>query len=146
MLRVALGALFFVSGYWKLLSPHANFLAAVESYSIVSGPAADAVAALVPWLEVLGGAFLAAGLGTRGALRTLWALITLFIFVLVSARIRGLELQDCGCFGDSAGFKLSPAQTLWLDAGLFLSFAALWRLPGRDAFSLDRLFEKPGRL
>lgn len=126
-LRVAIGSLFAVSGFLKLIAPEEAFRAAVESYKILSGAPAGAAAIGIPWGELLGGVFLAIGLWSRASLAVLWALNSVFLAAVVSAIARGLSLKDCGCFGPAeSGFSLTPLQVLSLDAVLWLAFAWLF--------------------
>ena len=119
-LRVALGALFAVSGFQKLSAPYQNFSVVIEQYEIVRGPAADLLARTLPWAEFLAGVFFMLGLWESAALAALWALNVLFIGVLSSALIRKLPIEDCGCFG--GGVSLPPALTLALDTLFFALF------------------------
>ena len=128
-LRLALGALFAVSGFQKLAAPYQNFSAVIAQYEIVKGPAADVLAQTLPWLEFLGGVFFMLGLWETAALAALVSLNLLFIGVLASALLRKLPIQDCGCFGGAV--HLSPPATLGLDI-LFLSlFTFYYRARGR---------------
>lgn len=139
VLRVVIGALFAVSGFLKLCHPYENFLAAVQSYEVVGGLAAQAAARVIPWVELFAGVFFAVGLWTRVSGRVLWALNAVFVFVVLQAGLRHLPIRECGCFG-SSGFSLTPAQILALDTALFIAFAFLMRKnsgvddPGLDTF------------
>ena len=138
ILRIAIGALFVVSGFMKLMEPPPAFLAVIQTYEMAGGGAARAAAFVLPWAEFLGGLFLVAGFYTTAALSVLWVLNTLFIAALTQALIRKLPVQDCGCFGKS--FHPPIQWTLVLDLALWASFAVLFarRRPASD-FSLDRI-------
>jgi len=57
------------------------------------------IAALVlPWLEILAGAFLIAGVWKRGAALVVSGLLVFFVVLTAVTMLRGLDV-DCGCFG-----------------------------------------------
>ena len=139
-LRIAVGTLFVFSGFSKLVASQADFLAVVLGYQVVYGAAAVKVAVVLPWVELMAGAFLAFGLWKRLALDVLWMLNTLFIGVIVSALVRGIAVQDCGCFGEGA-LSFSLPQVLVMDLGLWCVLALLAiKKQEVSRFSLDRLF------
>lgn len=139
--RVGIGVLFVWSGLMKLVEPYQNFLAVVYTYKIVSGVPAQAVAIGLPWLEVLAGAFFAAGLWTRASCAALWAMNVSFLVGLGSAFARGIPLKDCGCFGEAAR-GMSPWVTFALDLVLFGAFAWFWFFDARPPKrSFDRLLD-----
>ena len=139
-LRIMTGFVFVASGFVKLMQPYQNFLVTIQSYEILSGAPAVALAKAMPWAEFLVGVFLILGFWSRLSILVLWVFNTVFIGVVSSALIRKLPLQECGCFGDS--FSLQPQQTLWMDITLWLIF--LWLAACFDVtrcFSLDQYFE-----
>ena len=139
-LRLAVGSLFAVSGFIKLMQPYQNFLAIIRSYEILSGPSAAALAKTMPWAEFVVGVFLMLGLWSRLSILVLWVFNTVFVGVVGSAMIRRLPIQECGCFGDS--FSLEPRQVLWLDIGLWLVFLCMAAyFDDMRQFSLDWYFE-----
>jgi uncharacterized membrane protein YphA (DoxX/SURF4 family) len=95
--RLVLGALFLYAGAVKVGQP-LNFAQSVRNYQLV-GQSLSFIAALVmPWLEILAGAFLIAGVWKRGAALALSTLLVFFVALTVVTMIRGLDI-DCGCFG-----------------------------------------------
>lgn len=140
-LRAAIGVLFAVSGYLKLMAPYENFRASIMSYEMVSAPLADLMAQGLPWLELVSGVLLAAGLWGRLTLAAVWAMNSLFIVVLGSSMARGLLVKDCGCFGKAV--TLSPQQTLWMDIAIWAALLLIFLFPSAGyAYSLDRVYEK----
>ena len=119
-LRVLLGSVFLVSGFEKLSSPAQNFAAVIEKYQILHGPAVMLFAQAMPWVELIFGALLVLGLWTRVSLLALWGMNTLFIGVLSSALLRKLQIDECGCFGESLSH--SPPKMLAVDIGLWFLF------------------------
>ncbi len=98
--RVVLGGLFVYAGVVKALEP-LDFAQNIRNYQLV-GQSLSFVAALVlPWLEILAGAFLVAGIWKRGAALVISALLVFFILLTAVTMARGLDV-DCGCFGPAA--------------------------------------------
>ena len=122
-LRLAVGSVFAVSGFIKLMQPYQNFLAIIRSYELLSGSPAVALAKTMPWAEFVVGVFLILGFWSRISILVLWVFNTVFIGVISSALIRRLPIQECGCFGDS--FSLQPQQVLWLDIALWVVFMCM---------------------
>jgi uncharacterized membrane protein YphA (DoxX/SURF4 family) len=138
LLRLAAASAFLVSGWLKLMQPHENFLAVVQSFEIVHGAPADLASRVLPWGEFTLGAFLLLGLWTRPAAAGLLGLSTLFLAALISAVLRHLPIDRCGCFGEAVSIPLK--QMILVDSGLWLSLAFLALKPP-SFFALDRFFE-----
>jgi putative oxidoreductase len=95
--RIVLGGLFVYAGVTKALAP-LDFAQNIRNYQLV-GQSLSFVAALVlPWLEILAGAFLIAGVWKRGAALVISGLLVFFIVLTIVTMARGLDI-DCGCFG-----------------------------------------------
>ncbi len=96
--RLLLSVVFALSGFLKLLDP-AAFQSAVDGYRLLPYAATAAVALVLPWVELL----TAAGLWLRryrvAALLLIAGLLLVFVAALTSVPLRGLVLEDCGCFG-----------------------------------------------
>ena len=58
------------------------------------------MALALPWLELVVGLYLLAGLFTRVAAWGAVAMLAVFMAAITQALLRGLSLEDCGCFGD----------------------------------------------
>ena len=134
--RIGMGGVFVISGYQKLASPVQNFIEVIEKFELVHGSTASLVAHTLPWLEFIGGVFLAAGLWTRLSIAALWAMNLTFIVLLATSLLRRLPLDQCGCFGEAV--TRTVPQMLALDCFFFVVFAVLWRFhAGSGALSLD---------
>ncbi len=95
--RIVLGGLFVYAGAVKVGDP-LDFAQDIRNYRLV-GQSLSFVAALVlPWLEILAGVFLVAGVGKRGAALVITGLLVFFIVLTLVTMARGLDV-DCGCFG-----------------------------------------------
>ena len=139
LLRTGLGSVFVFTGFQKLLAPAENFAAVIETFEIVRGAPAQALARTLPWLEFVAGALFALGLWTRASASVLWAMNTVFIGVLAQALWRRLPIEQCGCFGEAV--SLSPLQMLAVDAGLWALFLFFFATRNRvEPLSLDKHF------
>jgi uncharacterized membrane protein YphA (DoxX/SURF4 family) len=131
VVRWTLGAVFLAAGALKVGHPvafHADLLA----YGL---GAPDSLlrflAVALPWIEVVSGALLLAGLWPETVGVVVAALCLVFVIALAQAVGRGLELS-CGCFGAwTPGWFDRPAVALVRSAGLLV--ASVWlvlRPPG----------------
>jgi uncharacterized membrane protein YphA (DoxX/SURF4 family) len=118
VLRILLGALFLYAGFTKLYPPEHRYLfeMALSSYRILPVAAVIAVAAVLPWLEILLGGLLISGWKLRYTASFASLLLLAFISITASTYFRRIE-ADCGCFG--FGEPLT-GYTLIRDAALLL--------------------------
>lgn len=112
-LRIAIGLVFMASGMEKLLSPLQNFLYVIQGYQLGFAFIENGAAYIVPWLELCLGAFLVLGLWLKFSLRGLSFLTLGFILVVAQALLRGIDLKDCGCFGE--WLHIPPQRIILLD-------------------------------
>ena len=95
--RLVLGGLFVYAGVVKVVDP-LGFAQDIRNYRL-AGQAVSFVAAVVlPWLEIVAGAFLIAGVWKRGAALVITGLLVFFIVLTLVTMARGLDVE-CGCFG-----------------------------------------------
>jgi len=141
ILRIAIGAIFLVSSLGKLFSSYQNFLYVVQAYQLLPSGGEVLIAQIFPWIELLVGIFVLLGLWTPWALRGALVLFGIFVVVVGQALIRGLPLENCGCFGE--WIHLKPQTVIALDSlSLLLSFVLLRNLPRVKKFSLDSHFDQ----
>ena len=95
--RVVLGGLFVYAGVVKIGNP-LDFAQDIRNYRLVGQALSFVVAIVLPWLEILAGAFLIAGIWKRGAALVITGLLVFFIILTLVTMARGLDV-DCGCFG-----------------------------------------------
>lgn len=136
--RVLVGGLMLYSGMHKAIAPPEEFMVVLEGYHILPDPHLRLFAVLMPWAETLGGIFLLTGLMTRLAASVTAALSVSFFLALSYTKLRGIELPNCGCFGQ--GVHLERWQAMLLDVTLIALSVAAWRWGG-SRFSLDRWVE-----
>jgi uncharacterized membrane protein YphA (DoxX/SURF4 family) len=116
-LRVMVAAVLIYASYDKLLHPRA-FADAVDNYRLLPQSLVNLVAIVLPWVELLTGVCLLTGLAPAGGGLLGAVLFAVFLFALVAALARGLNI-GCGCFG--AGDETGSSVTwrdLWLRAAL----------------------------
>jgi uncharacterized membrane protein YphA (DoxX/SURF4 family) len=119
--RVVLGGLFVYAGAVKVLDP-LDFAQNIRNYDLVGQSLSFVAAIVLPWLEILSGLFLIAGVWKRGAALVISGLLVFFIVLTVVTMIRGLDV-DCGCFGAlsrKAGLSVILEDLAMLAMGLVL--------------------------
>jgi len=114
-LRLTAGAVLIYASYDKLLAAQA-FADAVDDYRILPLALVNLTAVALPWVELVTGLCLIAGLGTPGAGLVTAALAAVYCGALTSALLRGLEI-GCGCFAAGEGALLTWSD-LWLRLAL----------------------------
>ncbi len=114
MLRLAAGAVLVYASLDTLLDPQ-PFADAIDDYRILPLGLVNATAIVLPWVELVTGVCLIAGLWTPGAGLVTAALAAVYTGALTSALLRGLEI-GCGCFGDGGETLSWP--DLWLRLAL----------------------------
>ncbi len=118
-LRVGLGMVFLYAGILKIGDPSA-FAGSVAAYKVLPYFMNFLVAATIPWVEALCGLLLIVGYRVKATAGIVAAMNVLFIVLLASTIIRGLDI-DCGCFRQG-GEKTSAWIAILRDI-LFLSVA-----------------------
>ncbi len=136
--QFVLAAIFVVAGFSKIADPP-GFAHEVYNYRLVPRAAVNAMALLLPWVEVVTGLALFLGIARRSAARIFGVLLALFILALSINLVRGRPV-DCGCFGVSKAPK-TDAQRLsemkWAvarDVGMLLLVAQILASTRREAF------------
>lgn len=133
-LRLLLGAVFLYASYDKILHPEA-FAQAVFNYQILPDVAVNLTALTLPWLELLLGLCLIAGIWLPGATAMSTGLLAIFLGALVFNQIRGLDIH-CGCFSTEtsdgpAGLWTVARDAAFLVIAFFLASVALRRPKGK---------------
>jgi putative oxidoreductase len=97
--QFVLAAFFVVAGIAKVADPPA-FAHEIHNYGLVPGSAVNAMALVLPWLEIIVGVALFLGIATRTSAKILGLLLIVFIAALSINLARGNPV-DCACFGTS---------------------------------------------
>lgn len=139
-LGAALGAVFVYASWDKIARPR-EFARIVYHYQLV-GPSqalgyvpANLLAVTLPWLELVTGALLVAGLWRREAAAVAALMLVAFVVAVSWALLHGIDIANCGCFtvgggaeGRTLGWKL-----LLGDIGLLAVAALLVATPAAPA-------------
>lgn len=122
--RTAFGAAFVWAAWTKILDPDA-FARAIANYDLLPHSLVGFTAAVLPWVELVCGGLLVAGLWTDGSVLVLNALLVVFTAALAASMIRGLNVA-CGCFSLDAEASGSQWGYLLRDATMLA--VGLWLL------------------
>ena len=125
--QIALGIVFILAAIPKIADPPA-FAHMIYNYRLLPGGAINAMALVLPWVELFAGAALVLGAWKREAAITVGVLILVFLVAIGANLARG-HAVDCGCFDvRSAGKSREELLTemRWVlvrDVGLLLLVA-----------------------
>jgi putative oxidoreductase len=97
--QFVLAALFVVAGVAKIADPP-GFAHEIHNYRLLPDGAVNALALVLPWLEVVSGLALFLGIARRTAALILGVLLVVFIGAL-GINLARRHPVDCGCFGTS---------------------------------------------
>jgi putative oxidoreductase len=95
-----LAAFFVVAGVAKIVDPP-DFAHEVHNYALLPDGAVNALALVLPWVEVVSGVFLFLGIWRRTSAALLGVLLITFTAAL-SVNLARRRPVDCGCFGGAA--------------------------------------------
>ena len=95
--RITIGLVFVIAALGKI-GDVAWFAQQVHNYRIAPGWAENAVAIMLPWIELLAGLALVLGIRARAGGVIVLALMIFFTLAVAAAWARGLDFR-CGCFG-----------------------------------------------
>jgi len=140
VLRILLGSTFVLSGWLKLTRPPEEFAAIIREYQMLPESLLLPLAQTLPWFELAAGAYVILGLFTTYCAGFITAMLLGFVVILCFTLARGINLEDCGCFG-SLGYQESLGETLVRDLVLLL-IAAMVLGAREHRWSLDRLFSR----
>jgi uncharacterized membrane protein YphA (DoxX/SURF4 family) len=139
--RLILGGVLLVAGALKVNDPYAS-ATSVRAYQILPVDLANLLGFVLPFAEVVIGAFLILGIWVRVSAIAGGALMVLFTVAIAQAWIRGISL-DCGCFG-KGGLLDSDELPVWSytteiarDIALALFAGYIFRFP-QGKLGLDK--------
>jgi putative oxidoreductase len=89
----------------------------------------------LPWLEIICGGLIIAGVFTRGSAFLIGFMLLIFIIAISFALVRGLDIS-CGCFSQEAGHGVA-VDLLIRDVLMFIGALMVMFFAG-PAFSLAR--------
>jgi len=97
LFRLILGGVLFVAGAVKVSDPYGS-ATSVRAYQMLPVDLANLLGFTLPFIEIVIGAFLIAGVWVRVMASVGAILMVAFIIAIGQAWARGISL-DCGCFG-----------------------------------------------
>jgi uncharacterized membrane protein YphA (DoxX/SURF4 family) len=123
--RIILGGIFVYASVDKILHP-AAFAKTIFNYQVLPDALTNLAAIFLPWLELILGACLIAGIWMPGATLIANLLLITFTGALAFNLARGLDIH-CGCFTTSAEAGVSNAwyvlrDILFLGVGGFIFY------------------------
>ena len=98
--RVILGGVFIFASLDKISNPDA-FATAIGNYHVMPFGLENLLALILPWLELLSGIFIIAGIMVDGAAIMIIMMNMVFIIAISQALARGISIE-CGCFSVSS--------------------------------------------
>ncbi len=153
LLALIVGAVFVYASHDKIWWPE-KFARIVYHYQLI-GPndilpplVPNLLAVMLPWVELLAGLALMVGLWRRESALLTAVLLTVFIVAVGSTLVRGIDIENCGCFsldahGRAAGLKLILQDLALLLGALILAFLPPPKAPaGAAAVSATRALDK----
>jgi len=96
LIRLILGIVFVYASIDKIIDP-SKFSNTIDNYHISPYVLNNLAALVIPWLELIIGLFLILGIFLNGSSFIAIILLVFFIFILVQALFRGINV-NCGCF------------------------------------------------
>jgi uncharacterized membrane protein YphA (DoxX/SURF4 family) len=129
LFRVILGGVFIWAGGLKIADP-LGFAQNIQNYQVVPPGPAFFIAVVLPWVEVLSGAFLIVGVFKRSSALLISLLLLGFIGLVALALVRGID-TSCGCFGSFS--RRADFSLILIDAVLlFFALSVFFVRPPRQ--------------
>lgn len=97
--RLILGGVFILASLDKIANP-GDFASAIGNYHVLPFGLENLLALILPWLELLTGIFIIAGIMVDGAAIMIIIMNMIFIVAISQALARGISIE-CGCFSVS---------------------------------------------
>lgn len=123
--RWLIGGIFVVAGALKVVAP-AAFAADIANYRLVPHDWVNLVAITLPWIEVVAGGLLVAGIWRRASAGVITVLMVVFLAAIMAALARGLDVR-CGCFGTLEARTVGVTALVQDVALLALAAGIYWR-------------------
>lgn len=128
--QIALGAIFVIAALPKVADPP-SFAHMIYNYRLVPPSLINLSALVMPWVELLAGLALIAGVWRAAARTIVGALLVLFI-VAISINLGRGNAIDCGCFNVADRGKTYEQRIfdmkvdVFRDLGMLLMVGQLW--------------------
>ena len=112
VLRLVLGAFFVYASLDKIWSP-AAFAKIVYQWQIAGPVPSNLVAVTLPWVELLAGLLLLAGVWKRESALVIALMLVVFIVSAGSVMARGIDVENCGCVSVAKAEAASSWPPAW---------------------------------
>lgn len=128
MARAVVGGLFLISAVGKIIAPQ-QFVEEIRSYEMVPIFATNALAYVLPWLELLVGLLLVICVWRKEARLIIAALLVVFTFAKAYAYFVNGVVTGCGCGGgiEVLEYIYNPPQGLITNVVLLALLGVDWR-------------------
>lgn len=123
ILRFYIGGLFIYASMYKINYP-AEFAETVASYQIVPYWAVNIFAVVLPWVELISGVLLIAGIRSRSATVIIGLMLIMFTTATFISLLRG-DAITCGCFqavGETISWRTIGRDIIWLIMAIHVFF------------------------
>lgn len=138
IVRIIVGAMFVVVGLAKVADP-VLFAKEITNYNLMPDFSINIFAIVLPWVELISGLLLIAGVRIRANAVIIGAMLIMFIIAVASAWARGLNI-NCGCFSHIAQETVGLKKILE-NTGLLILCIYLYFFPG-NLLTLDFVSKK----
>lgn len=108
LLRLFIGLYFVYASLDKIADPEA-FARIVYQWQVVGPIPSNLVAVVLPWVELIAGILLVAGIWTRPAAGVVAVMLVVFLVAAGFVLARGIDVDNCGCTSVTA----AEAETGW---------------------------------
>lgn len=136
-LRLLLGGYFAYASLDKIANP-AAFARIVYQWQVAGPVPSNLVAVTLPWVELMAGGLLVAGVWKRASALVVALMLVVFLGAAASVLARGIDVENCGCtslakvetaapswppaWTRGVGWFLMTRNTVLLGAALVLTF------------------------
>src|SRR3989339_2268683 len=121
MVRFYIGGLFIYASLNKINYP-AEFSDNIASYLLVPHFLVNPMAVFLPWIELVSGVCLVAGIRVRASAAVISTLLGIFTLAVTMVLVKKTPI-DCGCFqnvGDPVSLLTVGRDLLWLAMGIYV--------------------------
>ena len=116
-IRLVLGVVFIYAAVDKIAEP-GKFAQNIYNYRMLPDAFINFMALTMPWLEIICGGLIIAGVFVRGSAFLIAFMLLIFIIAISFALVRGLDIS-CGCFSQEGGHEVA-VDLLIRDIAMFI--------------------------
>jgi uncharacterized membrane protein YphA (DoxX/SURF4 family) len=112
LLRLLLGGFFVFASLDKIASP-AAFAKIIYQWQVIGPVPSNLVAVTLPWIELVAGLLLIAGVWKCESALVIALLLVVFMVAAGSVMARGIDVQNCGCVSVAKSEAASAWPPAW---------------------------------